>query len=226
MSKKVTKRRQKQQRRKTNWMVIGGVIALGAIVLLGLMALALRETPASGLQIYCDNNPDACVAEGAEDAPVTIVEIMDYSCGHCRNFILETAPLIKQQYVETGQVRLVSLPYALGAETIPAANASMCAAEQDAYYPFTDAMFANFDGPDNLTRAGFVRAAEAVELDLEPFTQCVDEGRYVSIVQENIQRARAAGVTSTPNFFIDGRKLEGNQPFSVFQQRIESLLSS
>jgi protein-disulfide isomerase len=207
-------------------MVIGGVIALGAIVLLGLMALAMRETPVSGLQAYCDNNPAACVAEGAEDAPVTIVEVMDYSCGHCRNFILETAPLIDQQYVETGQVRLVSLPYALRAETIPAANAGMCAAEQDAYYPFTDAMFANFDEPDNLTRAGFVRAAEAAELDMEPFTQCVDEGRYVSTVQENIQRARAAGVTSTPNFFIDGRKLEGNQPFSVFQQRIESLLNS
>ena len=207
-------------------MVIGGVIALGAIVLLGLMALAMRETPVSGLQAYCDNNPAACVAEGAEDAPVTIVEVMDYSCGHCRNFVLETAPLIDRQYVETGQVRLVSLPYALRAETIPAANAGMCAAEQDAYYPFTDAMFANFDEPDNLTRAGFVRAAEAAELDMEPFTQCVDEGRYVSTVQENIQRARAAGVTSTPNFFIDGRKLEGNQPFSVFQQRIESLLNS
>jgi len=207
-------------------MVIGGVIALGAIVLLGLMALAMRETPVSGLQAYCDNNPAACVVEGAEDAPVTIVEVMDYSCGHCRNFILETAPLIDQQYVETGQVRLVSLPYALRAETIPAANAGMCAAEQDAYYPFTDAMFANFDEPDNLTRAGFVRAAEAAELEMEPFTQCVDEGRYVSTVQENIQRARAAGVTSTPNFFIDGRKLEGNQPFSVFQQRIESLLNS
>lgn len=207
-------------------MVIGGVIALGAIVLVGMLALALREPGASGLQLYCDNNPDACVAEGAEDAPVTIVEIMDYSCGHCRNFILETAPLIKQQYVETGQVRLVSLPYALRAETIPAANAGMCAAEQDAYYPFTDAMFANFDEPDNLTRAGFVRAAEAVELDIDPFTECVDEGRYVSTVQENMQRAGAAGVTSTPNFFIDGQKLEGNQPFSVFQQRIESVLNS
>lgn len=207
-------------------MVIGGVIALGAIILLGMLALALRQPQTSALQLYCENNPDACVTTGAEDAPVTIVEIMDFGCPHCRTFNRQTAPLIEEQYVETGQVRLVSFPYALRQETIPATNASLCANEQDAYFAFSDAMFERFEEPDILTRAGFIRAAEAVELDIDPFTECVDEGRYVPTIQQNIQRARAAGVTSTPNFFIDGRQLEGAQPFSVFQQRIESVLNS
>lgn len=226
MAKKTARRRAKQRRRQTNWLVIGGIIVLGAVVLVGLLALALREPATGVLQAYCQSNPEACVAKGAEDAPVTIVEILDFGCGHCRNFNQQTAPLLEEQYVETGQLRLVSLPYALRAETVPATNASLCAAEQDAYFEFTNAMFERFDEPDILTQAGFIRAAQSIDLDVEQFTQCIDEERYVDVIQENIQRARAAGVSSTPNFFINGRKLEGNQPLSVFQQRIESLLSS
>lgn len=226
MSRKGTRKLRKRQQRKTNWPVIGGVFALGIVVVAGLMALALQEPSASGLEAYCNNNPDACIAKGAEDAPITMIEIMDFSCPHCRDFNQQTAPLLDQQYVEPGQVRLVSVPYARVAETIAATNASMCANEQGAYYAFSDAMFARFDEPDILSPSGFTRAAEAAGLDIEPFSQCVDEGRYIQIVRENVQRANAAGVTGTPSFFIDGRKLEGNQPLPVFQQRIESLLDS
>jgi protein-disulfide isomerase len=43
---------------------------------------------------------------------------------------------------------------------------------------------------------------------------------------ENITMAQQAGINSTPSFFIDGNLLAGNQPLTVFQQRLDALLDS
>lgn len=194
--------------------------------MLGLLALTEPAAESGSLADYCGQNADFCASMGAADAPVTLVEISDFGCSHCRNFHLQTAPLLAQTYVDTGQVRWIALPYALRTETLPAANAALCAGEQDAYFSFSEALFEQFGEPDNLTASGFMGAAEEVGLDTAAFGQCVDEGRYSSVVQDNVAAAGRAGVAATPTFFINGQKLEGAYPFSVFQQRIEALINS
>jgi len=62
-------------------------------------------------------------------------------------------------------------------------------------------------------------------LDVETFNDCLDEGRYNSIVREETSAARSMGVRSTPTFLINGQPLIGAQPFENFQQVIEQLLS-
>jgi protein-disulfide isomerase len=71
-----------------------------------------------------------------------------------------------------------------------------------------------------------LEAAVTVGLDSADFQQCLNDGRYNDIVAANIEAARQAGVTATPTFFVNGRKLEGAYPFSAFKQQIESLLGS
>ncbi|MCP4423041.1 MAG: thioredoxin domain-containing protein [Chloroflexi bacterium] len=240
MAKKVSKKRRVQpQKRQTNWVLIGGVIAVGVIGLFALLFLSLQEPTATAetaetapdtnnllLENYCKNNPGNCVAKGSEDAAVTIIEVSDFGCPHCRNYNTQIAPLIDQQYVETGQVRYVVVPFALRSDTAPAANASLCAAEQDRYFEFSAAMFAGFDEPDARERSGFLRSGAAAGLDAGSFTECMDQARYNNILRDNIATVSAAGVSSTPNFFINGQKVEGAQPFAAFQQQIDALLGS
>jgi protein-disulfide isomerase len=230
MAKKVSKKRKVQsQKKQTNWLLIGGVIGIGVIGLFVLLFLSLQEPPAAellSLEVYCQDNPDSCEIQGAEDAPVTIVEISDYGCTHCRTFYMETEPLLKENYVDSGDVRYVVVPFALSAATIPAANGGLCAAEQDKFFEYSEAMFAQYDLADARQRDGIVRAGEQAGVDVAQFTECLNQSRYNNVLQANMQAVSDAGVSSTPNFFINGQHIEGAQPFSAFQQQIEALLNS
>src|SRR5258708_14170672 len=52
-------------------------------------------------------DPVAARSKGRPDAPVTVYEMSDFQCPYCRGFALETMPLLEQEYVATGKVRLV-----------------------------------------------------------------------------------------------------------------------
>jgi protein-disulfide isomerase len=229
MAKVAPRRPPVRKERQTNWYLLGGLIALGVIGLFALLFLSLQggATPASPdrpvervLEGYCERNPDRCMVRGDSSAPVTIVEVSDYGCSHCRNFNMSTAGVLDETYVGTGEVRWISLPYALSTATLPAAESSMCAAEQEAYWEYHHALFEQQSSELALTRAGFLQAADEVGLDVEAFASCLDSGNYTSIVQNNMTAAQQAGVTGTPTFFVNGVTLNGNRPLSDFQNAI------
>ncbi|MCI0577952.1 MAG: DsbA family protein [Chloroflexi bacterium] len=205
---------------------MGGIIVVAVMGLVALMGLALRTPEANSLAAFCQENPGNCFSEGPADAPVTLVEVSDYNCSHCRNFNLQTAGLLHEQYVETGQVRWVYVPFALRVETIPPAAAALCAGEQGRFPEFHRLMFEMQGSPQALTRDGFLLAAGQLGLDLESFGACVDGGKYNDAVQENIRAANLMGVRATPTFFINDEKAEGNLPLAEFQRRIDALLVS
>ena len=115
----------------------------------------------------------------------------------------------------------------LGPESLVAAEASEFAAEQGAFWPYHDILFANQAGenqgvfnPDRLKAF----AAE-LGLDTSAFNACLDSGRYRQKIQSDNQAARDRGVTTTPTIFINGQKIEGALPFAQFQAIIEAELA-
>lgn len=220
-------RRAHHEKSTTNWPVLIGIAAIGVVLLFALLALSLREPAVATLEEYCQDNPDRCIVKGQADAPVTIVEVSDYACPACQSFNLETAGLLEEAYVETGQVRWITVPYAravVKAQSGPAAEASFCADEQDRFFDFHKWLFERQADPTTLTRNGYLTAAEQLNLNVNDFTSCLNGNGYGRILDANIEAATLAGVRATPTFFINGIKLEGAQPFAAFQQRIESLL--
>lgn len=223
-----TQQRRKTQQRETNWVVIGGLIAVGVLVFGGLLFLALQTPPAETvlpLAEFCDANPENCNFTGDANAPVTFVEVSDFGCPHCRDFHVNTADLIKEQYVDSGQVRWITVPYALSPTTLPSAAAALCASEQTDYFTFSQALFAIEDRDLRVSADGLRQAAEQVGLDIEAFTDCLDSGRHATTVTENRDAAGQVNVTGTPTFFVNGEVVSGAQPFAVFQQAINSALS-
>lgn len=229
MAKTTPQRRKPKQSRETNWVVIGGLIAVCVLVFGGLLFLALRPSQAENVQAlsdYCAINSDRCAVIGDPAAPITMVEVSDFGCPHCRDFHNQTAQSLKEQYVDTGDVRWVALPYALSTTTVPAAAAALCANEQDKYFDYATALFAIEPTEARLTPEGYRQAAEAVALDIDQFASCMDDGRNISIVNNNRDAARNVQVTGTPTFFLNGQELTGAQPISAFAQVIDSLLSA
>ncbi|MDP7506413.1 MAG: thioredoxin domain-containing protein [Candidatus Woesearchaeota archaeon] len=161
--------------------------------------------------------------KGDPDAPVTLIEFSDYECPYCAKFALQTLLQIEEKYVKTGKVRLVFRDFPLGfhRNAQKAAEAAECAGEQGMYYEYHDKLFEN---QESLGIANFKTWAGELDLDIETFNECLDNGEQADEVKKDLQDGQIAGVSGTPAFFINGKFVSGAQPFEVFEQIIESEL--
>src|SRR5690348_13145873 len=91
-----------------------------------------------------DPDPVAARARGRSDAPITVYEMSDFQCPYCRAFALGTLPLLEQEYLQTGKVRFVYINLPLPAvhkNATAAAEAALCAARQQRFWPMHDWLF-------------------------------------------------------------------------------------
>ncbi len=159
---------------------------------------------------------------GDPDAPVVIEVWEDFQCPYCQRFTYEIEPAIVEQYVKTGDVRLVFRNLAfLGEESHWAAVASSLAADQDLFWPFHDYLFANFRGNES---GGFhidrlLEMGEAVGLDMDEFKQGLvlenARARFADIQEEAMAEAYAQGINATPTVVVNGVSLQAPDFASV-----------
>ena len=114
----------------------------------------------------------------------------------------------------------------LGPESQRAGEASECAADQDAFWEYHDKLFDSQSGENQgaFNQDNLKRFAVELGIDTQAFDECLDSGKYTSIVLNETQSAQALGVRSTPSFLINGEPLVGAQPFDVFKQYIEAAM--
>ncbi len=162
--------------------------------------------------------------KGDPDAPITIVEFSDFKCGFCGRFATETSPQLEEAYIESGLVRFGYQSIAiLSEESIHAAEAGECAADQEDFWPYHDLLFAQLaQGNGNFSRENLKQFAANLDLDTATFNECLDSGKYTDLIRNQTMDARSIGIQSTPTFIINGRPLIGAQPFEAFQQVIEA----
>jgi len=159
---------------------------------------------------------------GGKEAPVTIVEFSDFQCPYCGR----AEPTLKQVREKYGdKVRLIYMDFPLGIHdhAIDAASAGRCAGEQDKFWQFHDAMFADQSKlkPDDLKAD-----AKKLGLDTAKFNDCLDKGKYKSAIEGDMAQGRELGVDGTPAFFINGRPMTGAQPLEKFETTIDEELQS
>ncbi|HEY6262798.1 MAG TPA: thioredoxin domain-containing protein, partial [Nitrospiraceae bacterium] len=73
---------------------------------------------------------------GRADAPITLLEYSDFTCGYCGKFFRETWPRLLSKYIETGKVRFVYRDYPRSDQGVgvEAAVAARCAGAQGRYW--------------------------------------------------------------------------------------------
>ncbi len=97
----------------------------------------------------------------------------------------------------------------LGEESVQAAAASECAAEQDRFWEYHDALFTHTAGRAKgvFTTPLLERYAADIGLDSAAFNACVESGRYNQWVDAQTERGRQEGVNSTPTLTVNGRRV-------------------
>jgi predicted DsbA family dithiol-disulfide isomerase len=157
---------------------------------------------------------------GAANPVVTIVEFSDFECPFCKQ-----VQSVLKQLVETygREVRLVfkHLPLEGHRNSLPAARAAYCAAEQDRFWQFHDALFA----AGNLSPPGFEQIAADLGLGLPRFHECVASERSRAAVVKDVEAAGRLRLDSTPSFVVNGKVIKGALSFAGFQKIVEQELS-
>jgi protein-disulfide isomerase len=111
-----------------------------------------------------------------------------------------------------------------------AAHVANCAGDQGGFWPMHDRLFSGAaerawgkgDAADFQTFLGY--AAE-LELDVPALRQCVEVNHHAPSVEADFADGARRGVRSTPTFTINGKLLVGAQPFSVWREILEDLLT-
>ena len=219
----------------TLWLAIGGFVVffcaavfIGTLILLG--PKVVQSYLPSNIQV-AEEQPRAITQNntmGDPNAPITIIEYGDYQCPYCLKFWRETEPRLIEEYVNTGLVYFEFRAFPIiGPESYTAAEGAYCAGDQGRFWEFHDTLFTNWTGENvgDFTADKLAGYAAAMDLDTAAFEQCLNEGKYKGIVEQDKANGEAEGVYATPTLLINGFKVEGAQPFEVLKQIIEDMLN-
>jgi protein-disulfide isomerase len=122
---------------------------------------------------------------------------------------------------------------AIHKEAFKAAEASHCARDQGKYWEMYSRLFAN---QRQLGRDDLTRHAQALGLDMNAFSRCLDSGKHADAIKKDVAEAQRLQATGTPTFFIGvagpndsemkGTRLVGAQPYATFKATIDRLLAA
>ncbi len=167
---------------------------------------------------------------GNPSAITTIVEWGDYQCTFCYKFHQSTLNTIKQDFIETGKVKLVFKDFPLnGPDSVLAAEAAYCAQDQGKYWQYHDELYKNWGGERTgwITRDSLDKFATTVSVDLEKFDKCLDDHKYLERVNQMYEFGKEIGIDATPSFLVFNNekiiKITGNQPLEVFLKSLGEL---
>lgn len=164
---------------------------------------------------------------GDPNAPVHIIEYVDFQCPFCLKFWSETEPQLIEEYVNTGMVYFEyrSFPI-LGTESGWAAEGAYCAGDQNKFWEYHDTLFTNWTGENvgDFSKEKLIQYANALDLNMAEFESCLSEEKHKGRVEQDKAQGDADGVDATPTLFINGLKIEGSQPFAILKEFIEQAM--
>lgn len=165
-------------------------------------------------------------ALGDPTAKVTVVEYASMTCSHCAAFHEETFTPFKEKYVDTGKVRFIFREFPLDALATSAFMLARCMPE-DRYFPVVDILFRqqqNWAFVDDPATALF-NVVKQAGFTQESFRACLTNQQILDGVNSVKDRgSNEFGVTSTPTFFINGKKMSGALSLEDMDKEIEPLL--
>ena len=171
---------------------------------------------------------DTDPVKGNPNAKVTVVEFSDYQCPFCERFFKDVEQQMIKEYVDTGKVKFVYKNLAfLGKESTDAANAALCAKEQNKFWEYHDKLFISQSGENQGAFSPDKLKQFAVDLGLgaSKFNQCFDSQKYNSQVQADQAEASRNGFNSTPSTAVGTTPIIGAQPYVQFKTAIEAELA-
>ena len=204
-----------------------GLTIAGFFAVLGdLAAPVLAQGAAEALDELMAGEALPDVALGVHEAPVTIVEYASMTCGHCAGFYATTFPELKSKYIDSGKVRFILREFPLDPLAAAGFMLARCAGD-DERIAIVDLLFAR-----QKTWAFTDKPLEALAallkqtgMSQKSFDACLqNDDLRDKVYKVHDRAAEKFGVTSTPTFFINGKKETGEMTPDALAKLLDPLL--
>ena len=195
------------------------------VVGIGILALVLAGLQAAAGIVSVEEALEE-TAMGRDDAPVTIIEYSSLTCPHCATFHRDTLPKIKEAYIDTGKVRLVSRDFPLGGLALAAAALTRCAGPAK-YFGFLEVLFRSQDmwAKAQNPRDALLQVSRFAGLTEADFDACLSNEALIKTIQTRARKAsQEFEIHSTPTFLVEGSKVSGALSFEEFQDILDAAL--
>jgi protein-disulfide isomerase len=159
---------------------------------------------------------------GDARAPVTVVVFSDFECPYCVK-LESTLRDLEQSYAGKVRVAFRHHPLPMHAHARLAAKASLAADAQGKFWAYHDVLVAHRDALQRDALDGYARD---VGLDVARFDRDLDDPNVEGRVAADEAQASALHVQGTPTTFVDGHRITGAQPASVFRTAIDAALAA
>lgn len=171
---------------------------------------------------------------GQPSAPATIIEYGDFKCPSCNYFLHTTEQQLRQDYINSGKLKIIfrAYPY-LGPDSGRALIGAYCANEQDKFAEYHDAIY-NYmwdtyyakgdikrEIEDILTEKLLSQKAAVEGIDQDKFTKCLNSAEQNRNIDNDLILAADDEIQGTPSFKVNGQKIVGPQPYSVFKTLVD-----
>ncbi|MEO9779075.1 MAG: DsbA family protein [Sedimentitalea sp.] len=169
------------------------------------------------------------MVQGAEDAPITMIEYASFTCPHCAAFHQGTYQEIKKNYIDTGKVKLIYREVYFDKYGLWASMVARCGGPEK-FFGISDLIY---KGQSDWSKLGsapeivneFRKIGRLAGIGEEELDVCLQDGEnaqtLVAWYQEN---AEADEVTGTPSFVINGEKV-ANQSYAEFAKLFDAELA-
>ena len=159
--------------------------------------------------------------KGPADAPITLVEFSDYECPFCKASEAVVAQVLERYPT---QLKFVFLNYPLPthAKARPAAEAAICAAEQGKFWEFHDKLF---EKAPQIAPEQLAAIATEAGLDAAKLQECITAKTNSARIDTDLAAGKAAGVTGTPAFYVNGVPISGGRTVDEFAKAIDAELA-
>jgi len=206
------KRLERQKRQLRTVLIILGALLLLIVGLIFLPRLLVSKETLTNQVGFSIGDPNA---------PVSVEEFSDFQCSHCKTFSQTLEPEFIENYVDTGKVYLTFKNFPIfGEASENAAEATYCAADQNAMWQYKKALFRFSSFQDAFSDNNLVSYAESLELDSGEFQNCLESDKFVSAIQADMANGKNLGIQGTPSFSVNGIIVYSNDLVATVESQL------
>jgi protein-disulfide isomerase len=153
---------------------------------------------------------------------ITIVEYSEFQCPYCSR-VMPAVKRILTEYRGKVSWTVRDFPLSFHDRARPAAIAAHCAGDQGKYWGMYQAMFEN---QTELQDDHLKKYAMKLVPNKAKWEECFkNSGPKNALIDANMESGMKVGVSGTPAFFINGRRLSGALPYEEFKRVIDEELA-
>jgi protein-disulfide isomerase len=208
--------RHPQRATRVRRLAVVAAVAVAAVVVAAVVSSSGGSSPTPATPAASGNAPTNALFAGIPEkdgvlgdpsAPVTVTEFVDLQCPICAETSRSTLPLLIQDRVRTGEVKLDARTLQfIGPDSVRAAQVAAGAREQGKLWPFLAAFYAA-QGPENSGYAtdDFLRAvARSAGVDADRALAYAQTDAAADQLNRANSEAQTRAIGSTPTFVVTG----------------------